>query len=316
MTSYLLRRLLWTIPVLWVAATLVWFFMFLIPGDPARILAGQNADEQVLRLVRAEWGLNQPATTRYVKYLWKLAQLDLGFSYEQHRPVLTILLEGFVKTAILSLAAMILALPLGIGLGLLSAARPGGAGDLGSRLLSTASISMPTFWLGLTLMLVFGVRLGWLPISGYGDSGTVLGVGLPGAANLALPALTLAIFSSGLLARVTRATLLEESSQEYARAARARGASAGRTLSRHVLANALLPILTVAGLNFGTLLGGAVATETIFAWPGLGRVIVRGLTNRDLPVVEGGAMLLTAAFLLVTLVTDLCCAAADPRTRD
>ncbi len=316
MTRFVVRRLLWMIPVLWAAASLVWIFMFLVPGDPAMILAGQNADPDVLAAVRGEWGLDQPAPARYARFLWKLAHLDLGMSYVQRRPVVEILAEGFSRTLILAVTASVLAALLGVSVGVLSAARRGTYLDGAGMLFSTASISLPTFWVGLILMLLFSSRLGWFPVSGYGDGGSVLGVKLPGLAHLVLPTLTLAIFSSGLLARVTRASLIEELSQEYTRAARARGASPTGTVLGHALSNSLLPVVTLVGLNFGHLLGGAVATETVFNWPGLGLVMLRALRNRDLPVVEGGAIVLTAAFLLVTLAVDLLYAVLDPRTRD
>ncbi|HET9480349.1 MAG TPA: ABC transporter permease [Candidatus Polarisedimenticolia bacterium] len=317
MTGLIVRRLLWMLPVLWAAATLVWVLMFLIPGDPARLLAGQNADPALLAHVRAEWGLDEAAPIRYGRYLGKLARLDLGTSYVQHRrPVVTILMEGFWKTLLLALSATGLSLVLGVGLGAISAAGRSTWLDAAARGITTAAISAPTFWVGLILMLVFASTLGWFPITGYGGGPTLAGFRLPGASHLALPAATLAIPSIGLLARVARASIIEESAKGYARAAQARGASPASTLLRHALANAMLPIVTLAGLNFGHLLGGAIATETIFGWPGIGRVMMQALEARDLPVVEGGVILLTAVFLLVNLAVDLSYAWFDPRIRD
>lgn len=305
------------IPVLWAAASLIWIFMFLIPGDPARLLAGQRADPDVIKAVRSEWGLDRPALERYGLFLAKLVRFDLGTSYvQQGRPVSEIIGEGMWRTFFLAVSATLLGALGGIALGALGAARRGGVVDATVRLLSTASISLPTFWLGLMLMLVFASRLGWFPVLGYGDGPTILGVRLPGPMHLVLPTVTLAIFSSGFVARVARASLLEEASQEYARAARCRGASSSATLLRHVLANALLPVVTLVGLHFGTLLGGAIATETVFSWPGVGLVMLRALNNRDLPVVEGGAIALTGAFLLVNFAVDISYALLDPRTRD
>ena len=315
MRRFIVRRLVWMVPVLWAAATLVWIFMFLIPGDPARILAGQSADPDVLAAVRGEWGLDQPAPIRYARFLWKLAHFDLGMSYVQRRPVIEILAEGFGRTLILAVIASVLAVILGVLLGVVSAARRGSYLDGAGLLFSTASISLPTFWVGLILMLVFSSRLGWFPVSGYGDGGSILGLKLPSLSHLVLPSVTLAISSSGLLARVTRASLIEELSQEYTRAARSRGVSPTGTVL-HALSNSLFPVITLVGLNFGHLLGGAIATETVFNWPGLGRVMLRAVANRDLPVVEGGAVLLTAVFLLVTLAVDVSYAFLDPRTRD
>jgi len=316
MTRYALRRLLWMVPVVWAAATLVWIFMFLIPGDPARILAGQSADPDVLEAVRAEWGLDRPAPVRYAHFLGKLARFDLGTSYVQAgRPVTGIIGAAMVRTLFLAVAATVLATVLGIVIGTLSVAGHGTPLDAVLRAITAAGISVPTFWLGLMLMLVFASRLRWFHVSGYGDGPTVLGIGFPGLGNLVLPSVTLAIFSASYLARVTRASLLEESGQEYTRAARARGATQAAALWRHALANAMLPVVTLVGLNFGALLGGAIATETIFSWPGVGLVMLNALKSRDLPVLEGGAIALTGSFLLVNAAVDLSYAFLDPRTR-
>ena len=317
MTTYIVKRLAWTLPALWAAATLVWVFMFLIPGDPARILSGQSSDPEVLAAVRAEWGLERPALARYGEFLGKLARLDLGTSYVQHhRPVSEIVAEGMWRTLFLALTATILGTVLGIGLGAISAARKGTLLDGIALAITTAGITLPSFWLGMMLVLVFAVGLEWFPVSGYGEGPSVLGLKLPSLANLVLPSLTLAIFSCGYLARVTRASLIEESSHEYVRAAVSRGASASGALLRHALPNSLLPVVTLTGLSFGQLLGGAIATETIFNWPGLGSVITGALRSRDLPVVEGGVLAATAAFLLVNLAVDLSYALIDPRIRD
>jgi len=316
MTAYILRRLLWMIPVLWAAATLVWVLMFLIPGDPARILSGQSPDPDVLAAVRAEWGLDRPPVERYGMFLWKLAHLDLGTSYVQRgRAVSAILAESMFRTFVLALAATALATIVGVVLGTLAGGHRGSVFDGVTSVLSAAGISLPTFWLGLMLMLVFSSRLGWFPVEGYGRGVTILGVQTPGLMHLVLPTVTLSVFSAGFLMRVTRASLVDEASQEYPRAALARGASRPATLWRHQLANSLLPVVTLVGLNFGTLLSGAIATETVFNWPGLGLVMLRALNNRDLPVVEGGAILLTAAFLVVNTLVDISYAWLDPRVR-
>ncbi len=316
MISWTVRRLIWMIPVLWAAATLVWVFMFLIPGDPARILAGQNADPDVLAAVRAEWGLDRPAPARYGLFLWKLARLDLGTSYaQQGRAVTDIIAASFMRTFFLALAATILAAAAGILAGAWSVSGRGTLIDGAMRVGTAVVLSIPTFWLGLMLMLLFASRLRLFPVSGYGEGIRILGVQLPGAAHLVLPSATLAAFTAAYLARVTRAALLEEAAQEYAIAARARGVSARGALWRHAMANALLPVITLLGISFGALLGGAIATETIFSWPGVGLVMLNALKSRDLPVVEGGAIALTAAFLIVNFLVDVSYAALDPRTR-
>jgi len=316
MTAFIVRRLLWMIPVLWGTATLVWVLMFLIPGDPARILSGQSPDPAVLAAVRAEWGLDRPPVERYGLFLWKLAHLDLGTSYVQRgRPVTEIITEGMFRTFVLAATATALAAIVGIVLGTLAGGRRGSVFDGATRMLSTAGIALPTFWLGLMLMLIFSSRLGWFPVSGYGEGVTILGVKTPGLMHMVLPTVTLSVFSAGFLTRVTRASILEEASQEYPRAALARGLSPSAMLWRHQLSNSLLPVVTLVGLNFGGLLGGAIATETVFNWPGLGLVMLRALNNRDLPVVEGGAIVLTAGFLVVNTIVDISYAFLDPRVR-
>lgn len=313
MKRYVLRRLLWMIPTLWAAATLIWVFMFVIPGDPARILAGQKADPEVIETVRKEWGLDRPPLEQYGRFLGRLARLDLGVSYVQGRPVTTIILEALWRTLFLALAASLLAVMIGVTLGVLAASRRGSLLDGAVLMLSTAGIAIPAFWMAMVLMLVFAQKLGWFPVSSYGDGGTFLGMKLPGLRHLVLPAVTLAIATSGLLIRVTRASLLEEASREYALAALSRGATRYGVLLRHQMSNALLPIITVVGLSFGHLLGGAIVTESVFNWPGLGRVMISAVSNRDLPVVEGTAIALTAVFLLVNLLVDLCYPLLDPR---
>ncbi len=316
MTTYIVRRLLWMIPVLWAAATLVWVLMFLIPGDPARILAGQNPDPDVIAAVRAEWGLDRPPVVRYGMFLSKLARLDLGTSYvQQGRKVSAIIAESMFRTFVLALTATALAAIAGVLLGALAGGHRGSVFDGVTSVVSAAGISLPTFWLGLMLMLVFSSRLGWFPVEGYGHGVTILGVRMPGLMHMVLPTVTLSVFSAGFLARVTRASVVEEASQEYPRAALARGASGSAALWRHQLSNSLLPVVTLIGLNFGSLLGGAIATETVFNWPGLGLVMLRALNNRDLPVVEGGAIVLTAAFLVVNTLVDISYAWLDPRVR-
>lgn len=315
MTVFIVKRLLWTIPALWVAATLVWIFMFLIPGDPARVLAGPRADEQVLAQVRAEWGLDQPAPTRYARFLGKLIRLDLGTSYTYRKPVAALLLPRLRATFFLAFSATLLSVLAGLSIGALSAARAGTWIDTAATGFSTAGIALPTFWVGLMLMMIFGSWLRWLPVSGYGDGAVIAGIRFPGWAHLVLPSVTLAFFSCGYLARVSRASLLDESSQEYSRAARARGVSATATLLRHVMANSLLPVVTLVGIQFGALLGGAIVTETVFNWPGLGTMIYQAINSRDLPVIEGAVLLMTAVVLLVNLAVDISYAFLDPRVR-
>jgi ABC-type dipeptide/oligopeptide/nickel transport system permease component len=317
--SYALRRLLSLLPVLWAVVTLIWICLFLLPGDPASLLAGgQRADPGVVARIRAEWGLDDPAPARYVRYLAALARGNLGTSYLQGRPVSRVIAEAFPPTAFLAVAAMLLAVSGGILLGIVSAAYAGRWPDHLLAFFSLVVVSLPAFWLGLMLILLFSSRLGWLPVLGYGMEGMripEIGVRLPELRHLILPALTLSFVSLGTIARVTRSSLLEVLQREYILRSAAQGTAPAGLYFRHALKNALIPVVTVTGIDFASLLGGAVATEFVFAWPGMGKAIVHAIADRDLPVVEGGVICLCVAFVLVNLAVDLCYVFVDPRIR-
>lgn len=317
MTSYILRRVAGLVPVLVLAATIVWLFLFFLPGDPARLIAGgQGLDPDVLRSIRTEWGLDAPAWRQYLGYLGKLCFLDFGTSYIQRRPVMAIITDHFPATLILASAAVLLSSGAGLLLGALAAYRQGRLTDGLVMLLALIGASTPVFWLGLMLMLVFGSWLAWLPPLGYGMDGALIpliNVRLPEWRHLILPALTLCLVSLGTIARITRTSLLESGHADFLRTAFAKGASAWRVFTHHVLKNALLPVVTVVGLDFASLLGGAVATEYVFAWPGLGKTLVRAIALRDLPLVEGCVIVLTAIFVIVNLIVDLVYVQLDPR---
>ena len=304
-------------PVLLAAATIVWIFVFFLPGDPARLIAGgQAADPEVLETIRHEWGLDRPAPIQYMTYLGKLLRFDLGSSYIQARSVVSIIAEHFPPTFILAMAAVVLAAVSGLVLGSLAALHRGRLLDSSILILALLGTSMPVFWLGLILMLLFASRLSWLPVLGYGMEGVVIpftAIRLPEWDHLVLPAVTLSLVSMGTIARITRASLIEAGTADFLQTARAKGASGARVFARHALQNALIPVVTVVGLDFASLLGGAVATEYVFAWPGLGKTIVRAIGLRDLPVVEGGVLFLTGIFVLVSLVIDLLYLVLDPR---
>ncbi len=320
MASFITRRFLSLVPVLWVAATLVWLFMFVLPGDPARLIAGgQGLDPKVLESIRAEWGLDAPAPLQYLSYLGKLLRGDLGTSYVQRRPVALILWESFPPTLFLAVAAVLISSAGGLLLGALAALQRGRGLDTLVLFLALLGASTPVFWLGLMLMLLFASHLGWLPVLGYGMDGAVLpviGIRLPEWDHLVLPAVTLSIVSLGATARLTRTSLLETGGAAYLTTASAKGASPWRVFAVHAMRNALLPVVTVIGLNFASLLGGAVATEYVFAWPGLGKTIVRAIALQDLPLVEGGVLFLTVVFVLVNLAVDLSYLGLDPRIHD
>jgi len=318
-TAFVLRRMLALAPALWASATLVWLLLFALPGDPARLLAGgQRENPDVIRRIRAEWGLDDPASVQYLRYLSHLLRGDLGTSYLQQRPVSRILAEAMPATIILALSAMTLASVAGVGLGALAAANSRRWIDDLISMLSLLCVSTPVFWLGLMLILLFASRLGWLPVLGYGGNGLAIpltGIRLPELRHLVLPALTLSLIPLGTVARITRASLLEVLEQPYIRSSAARGISPARLHLRLALRNALIPVITVIGIDLAALLGGAVATEFVFAWPGLGKAIVHGIADRDLPLVEGGVLCLCLAFVLVNLAVDLGYAFIDPRVR-
>ncbi|MBW7995748.1 MAG: ABC transporter permease [Candidatus Glassbacteria bacterium] len=306
MLAFVLRRLLSLIPVLWGIATLVFALMYLVPGDPARLMAGQNVDEQTIETIRERMGLNEPLYVRYGMFLAGVATGDLGYSYRQRRPVSEVIFERFPATLKLALATILIALLFGVTAGVLAALYHGRSLDWGVMVLTLLGISTPVFWLGLMLIVVFSVWLGWLPVSGYGDGGV---------RHLILPALSLSAISTGYFARITRSSFLEVMGTDYILAARSRGLPGHRVVLRHALRNAAIPLVTVIGTNLAGLLGGAVAIETVFAWPGIGRAIYDAILVRDLPVVEGGVIFLAFVFVAANLVIDLLYAWIDPRVR-
>jgi len=317
MSGYLLRRLLGLVPILLACATIVWFAMFFLPGDPARLIAGgQSADPEVLASIRVEWGLDRPAPIQYLHYIGKLLCADLGTSYVQNRPVSAILAAHAPASLILACAAAVLATVAGVVFGGLAAMYRGRLPDLLVLLLALLGTSTPVFWLGLMLMLLFRGALNWLPATGYGMEGAVIpltGILLPEWDHLVLPAVTLSMVSIGVIARIARAGLIEAGAADYLRAAAARGVGATRAFFGHALKNALIPVVTVAAVDFAGMLGSAVATEYVFNWPGLGKAIVRAIALKDLPLVEGGVLLMTVIFVLVNLAVDLLYVWLDPR---
>ncbi|TBH20612.1 nickel ABC transporter permease [Thermus thermamylovorans] len=304
MLTYAIRRLLIAIPTLFGVVLLVFLMVRLAPGDPAVLLAGEFATPETLEAIRARYGLDRPLPEQFLLYLGALLRGDLGESARSRRPVLEELKTYFPNTLELAVAAILVALLTGIPLGILAALRPGSGLDLGVMTLALLGVSMPVFWFGLLAILIFSVNLGWFPVAGKGT-----------LAHLVLPAVTLGVNATALLARMTRGTLLEVLSQDYIRTARAKGLRERVVVFKHALRNAMIPVVTVAGLEFGTLLAGAVITETIFAWPGLGQLLVGSILARDYPVVQGAVLLVALSFILVNLLVDLLYAGIDPRVR-
>ena len=296
------RRLLGTLPTLLGVLVVAFLLLNVAPGDPVAAMVGERADAATIARLRAELRLDDPLPARFGHYVWGIVRGDLGRSYITARPIAQDLKERFPKTAELALAAMTLAALAGITLGVLSAVRPGGAFDRIAMLLSYLGVSFPVYWVGLLLILVFAVALRWLPPSGSG-----------GLAYLVLPALTLGMRSIAFLGRMTRAAMLDVLSSDFIRTARAKGLGSRAVILRHGFRNALIPVITVLGLDTGNYLTGSILTETIFGWPGLGRYVLSAIEKRDLPAIQGSILFMSVVFVLVNLVTDLIDAKADPR---
>jgi peptide/nickel transport system permease protein len=302
--AYITRRLVLIVPVLLGVSLGSFALLHLVPGDPAMILAGQEATEEVLGRIRHEHGLDRSLPIQFVIYAGNALRGNLGISIQSRQPVATLIAERFPFTLRLACLAILVSAALGVVAGVLAATRRNSILDLAALLGSLVGISLPIFWLGLLMMLVFAVRLQWLPAGGSGS-----------AVHLVLPALVLGASSSAVIARMTRASMLEVLRQDYVRTARAKGVRERSVIYRHALKNAMIPILTVFGLEFGYNLGGAVLTETVFSLPGLGRLIVEGIFARDYPVVQGSMLVVATTFVLVNLVTDVAYAFVDPRIR-
>ena len=301
---YLVRRLLLTIPVLFGVATLVFSLIHLVPGDPAQSMLGDSAPPEDVARLRQTLGLDRPLLQQYQSFLGGVVKGDLGTSFRYGTPVTREIASRLVRTMQLALAAMGVAIVIAIPLGIIAAVRKGTAVDQAAMTLSLIGISMPNFWLGPLLAIVFAVRLGWLPVSGTGS-----------VAHLVLPAVTLGAALAAILARMTRASLLEELRELYVLAARARGLSRSRAVLRHAFRNSLIPIVTIIGLQFGAVLTGTIITETIFAWPGVGRLLIQAINFRDYPLVQGCILFISFTYVTMNLITDVAYGLLDPRIR-
>ena len=303
MRSYLLRRILLTLPVLLGATVLVFVFIHLIPGDPVEVMLGESASTADRIALRHQLHLDEPLPAQFGLFFTGLATGELE-SIFYHEPVSRKVLGRLGATMELAAAAMILACLFAIPLGIIAALRRHTWADAAATGFSLLGVSVPNFWLGPMLILIFSLKLQWLPVSGRG-----------GLSHLALPALTLGLAMAALLSRMTRASLLEVLGEPHLTAARARGLAERWVILKHALRNAAVPILTVIGLQFGALLSGAIITETIFAWPGLGRLLIESIQTRDFPLVQGCVLAIALSYVIVNLLTDLLYTAADPRIR-
>ena len=302
MLSFIVRRLVLSIPTLFGVLVVVFLLLYVAPGDPVQEMVGERADAETIARLRKELHLDEPLLKQFTLYTGGVLRGDFGNSYITQRPIIQDIKERFPKTLLLAGSAMLLASILGITLGVLSARNPGGWFDRLGLGIAYLGISFPVYWVGLILILVFAVMLKWLPPSGYG-----------GIKYLILPALALGSRSIAFLARVTRSAMLDVLGGDFVRTARAKGLTERVVIVRHALRNALIPIITVLGLDFGYYLTGSILTETIFSWPGLGRYVVNAITRRDLPAIQGSVLFLSVVFVLVNLLTDLAYAKADPR---
>jgi peptide/nickel transport system permease protein len=304
MITYLIRRLLLTVPVLLGVATLVFALIHLVPGDPAQAMLGEGASQEEVQKLRGQLGLDRPLLAQYLSFLGDIARGDLGTSFRYNTPVTAQIRERFPNTAKLALSAMLVALIVAIPLGILAAVYRGTFIDHAAMTLALAGICMPNFWLGPLLAILFAVWLGWLPVSGTGTP-----------AHLVLPAVTLGAALAAILARMTRASLLEELRELYVLAARARGVSGARAVLRQAFRNSVIPIVTIVGLQFGAVLTGTIITETIFAWPGIGRLLIQAISFRDYPLVQGCILFISVTYVAMNLITDLTYGFLDPRIR-
>lgn len=304
LASFLLRRGAHAILVLLALSVLVFSVLQLVPGDPALTIAGMGASSSDVETIRAQLGLDRPLPVQFAGWLWRVLQGDWGVSIVSRAPVLPILVARLQMTLLLATAGIAFAATAGIVLGINAALRANTAADLWLSLVALAGISTPIFWVGLILQLVFAIQLGLLPATGAGSP-----------LHLVLPALTIGANSIGIIMRITRASMLETLQQDYVRTARAKGVGRRGILYRHALRNALIPVMTVVGVQFAYLMGGAVLTESVFVWPGVGKLIADSVFRRDVPMVQGVILAIGILFVLVNTLVDLAYGLVDPRVR-
>ncbi len=304
MIHYILKRLAMLVPVLFGVTIVSFSLLQIVPGDPAVLLAGDDANPEFIEAVRREYGFDQPIYVQYFRFVANAVQGDFGVSVRNREPVVNLLLQRFAFTFQLSFLSILIAAFIGLIAGVISATRQYSLFDNFSMVGALFGISMPIFWLGLLLMLVFSVHLRWLPAGGSGE-----------LRHLLLPAIALGAASAAVIARMTRASMLEVVRQDYIRTARANGLKEWVVIYKHALKNAMIPVITVFGLEFGYMLGGAVLTETVFSLPGVGRLMVEGIFQRDYAVVQGSMLLVATTFVLVNMLTDIAYALFDPKIR-
>lgn len=305
MHRYILRRILLLIPVILGVSLITFTMLYFTPGDPARMILGEQAGAEQIELFREQHGLNDPYFVRFGKYVYKaVVHQDLGLSYRNRQSVFYELAPRFPNTLKLAGMGVLLAVIIGIPLGILSATKQYSIADNAAMLFALIGVSMPSFWLGLMLIILFALRLRVLPSSGFNE-----------LRQMILPVITVGTSAIAIITRMTRSSMLEVIRQDYVRTARAKGQKESKVITRHALGNAMIPIVTVIGLQFGYLLGGAVLTETIFSIPGIGRMMVEAIKSKDYPIVQGGVMFIAVTFSVVNLLIDIIYAFLDPRIR-
>lgn len=302
MIRYISVRILLALPALWLIVTMVFLLAHIVPGDPVQQMLGEGARAEDLQQLRHSLGLDQPILVQYEHYLVGVVHGNLGESFRFQQPVSHVVLSHFPATLELSVVALLVCVAIGIPAGMLAAERRGTPTDHAVGLFTLFGLSVPNFALGPVLILIFSVIIGWLPVSGRG-----------GISHLILPAVTLGAALAAILTRMVRTAVIEELSSDYVRTARAKGLAEPAVLFRHAFRNALIPILTILGLQFGTLLAGTVVTETIFSWPGIGHLAVQAIYARDYPLLQGCILLIAVCYVAVNLLTDLIYAVVDPR---
>lgn len=304
MLRFVLKKIVFTCIVLFGAATCAFFLLHAIPGDTAEALAGPQATVEDVENLRRAMELDKPLGEQYVSYLLNLLQGDMGYSYRSNQPVMTLLMTALPATLQLSVCSMLVAILIGVPVGIFAAIHRGKLGDTIAMAVAFIGVSMPSFWLALLLIIEFSVNHTWFPF--YGNEGP---------ASFVLPSLTLGLGVAANIARLTRTSMLEVLGQDYIRTAKGKGVGRQKVIWLHALRNAAVPVVTIIGLQFGVLLGGQVVTETVFSWPGIGRMIVDALDTRDLQIIQGGILILAFTFTMINLITDLIYALIDPRIR-
>jgi len=304
MHRFVLRRILMMLPVLVGVMFVIFTLVYITPGDPARMMLGERAPPEALEALRVKMGLDRPFLVQFAGYVSRVVRLDLGTSFSTARPVFAELSFRFPSTALLAGMSLLVALLIGIPMGILCSVRHNSILDSVATVLGLVALSVPNFWLGLMLILLFSVNLGWLPVSGFATP-----------LHWVLPSFTIGLSMAGEFMRFTRSSMLEVIRQDYIRTARAKGQKESQIILTHALKNALIPLITVVGLSFGSLLGGAVLTETIFAIPGVGGFMVQSIASRDFPIIQGGVLMIAVIFSLVNLIVDILYGFVDPRIR-